>query len=403
MTASIDLSVAARRAGDTRLITSVSAAHFVSHYYILVLPPLFAFVRAEYGVSYTELGLTLTVFNLVSAILQTPAGFLVDRFNARLILAAGLLIGAAGLAVAAAVNSFWVLVAMFGLMGVGNTVYHPADYALLSRHVLPERISQAYSVHTFAGLLGSAAAPAGMLYAHSLFGWRGAFLSAAALGTVAAAALLLQRDAAPDRPAGTPHQAAKADTGWRLLLSAPILINFLFFTLLAFGNYGLMNFAVVALGALHGTPAGTANAALSGNLFMAAVGVLIGGFVAARITRHGLMAAIGLGCAALSTLVVSAVDLGALLLIIMMSLTGMSFGMIMPSRDMIVRESTPPGAFGKVFGFVTNGFNIGGILSPLLFGALMDHGEPRLVFWVIAASALAGIATLASLPRRRPA
>jgi predicted MFS family arabinose efflux permease len=243
-----------------------------------------------------------------------------------------------------------------------------------------------------------------MLYVHSLFGWRGAFVSAAVLGTVVAAALLLQQDArTSERPAGKVHDAAKADTGWRLLLSTPIVINFLFFTLLAFGNYGLMNFAVVALGALHGTPAAIANMALSGNLFMAAIGVLIGGFVATRITRHGMMAAFGLGCAALSMLVVSAIDLGALLLIVMMSLTGMSFGMIMPSRDMIVRESTPPGAFGKVFGFVTNGFNIGGILSPLLFGALMDHGEPRLVFWVIAASALAGIATLASLPRRRPA
>jgi MFS family permease len=400
MTASTDLAPAARRAGDIRLISSVSAAHFVSHYYILVLPPLFAFVRAEYGVSYTELGLTLTVFNAVSAILQTPAGFLIDRLNARLILAAGLLVGAAGLAIAAAVNSFWVLVAMFGLMGIGNTVYHPADYALLSRHVSPERISQAYSVHTFAGLLGSAAAPAGMLYAHSLFGWRGAFVSAALLGVVVAAVLLLQRDAAPERPAGKARDQAAVDTGWRLLLSTPILVNFLFFTLLAFGNYGLMNFAVVALGALHGTPAATANAALSGNLFMAAIGVLVGGFVAARTTSHGLLAAIGLGCAALSTLVVSAVDLGALMLIVMMSLIGMSFGIIMPSRDMIVRESTPPGAFGKVFGFVTNGFNIGGILSPLLFGALMDHGEPRLVFWVIAASALAGIATLAMLQRR---
>jgi predicted MFS family arabinose efflux permease len=239
-----------------------------------------------------------------------------------------------------------------------------------------------------------------MLYVHSLFGWRGAFVSAALLGVVVAAVLLLERDTAPERPAGKTRDAAAVDAGWRLLLSTPILVNFLFFTLLAFGNYGLMNFAVVALGALHGTPAATANAALSGNLFMAAIGVLVGGFVAARTTSHGLLAAIGLGCAALSTLVVSAVDLGALMLIVMMSLTGMSFGIIMPSRDMIVRESTPPGAFGKVFGFVTNGFNIGGILSPLLFGALMDHGEPRLVFWVIAASALAGIATLAILPRR---
>ena len=130
MTQATDLAYTSRRAGEFRLIAGVSAAHFVSHYYILVLPPLFAFVRADYGVSYTQIGLVLTVFNAVSAVLQTPAGFLVDRVNARLVLVAGLSCGALGLAVASAVNSYWVLVAMFGLMGIGNTVYHPANYAL---------------------------------------------------------------------------------------------------------------------------------------------------------------------------------------------------------------------------------------------------------------------------------
>ena len=401
MTASADLTLSARRADDIRLVTGVSAAHFVSHYYILVLPPLFAFVRAEYGVSYTELGLALTVFNAVSAVLQTPAGFLVDRFNAKLILVAGLLVGAVGLAIAALVNSYWVLVAMFGLMGLGNTVYHPADYALLSRHVSPVRVSQAYSVHTFAGLLGGAAAPGTILLMHNLFGWRGALLGAAALGTVVALVLLFQRECAIDHAPSKPREIDTVDTGWRLLFSAPILISFVFFTLLAFGNYGLMNFGVVALGALHGTPAATANAALSANLFMAAIGVLVGGYIAARTSRHSLTAALGLLCAAFTILILGSVDLGALLLIVVMSLTGVGFGIVLPSRDMIVRAVTPPGAFGKVFGFVTNGFNIGGILSPLLFGALMDHGEPRLVFWVIAASAFAGIATLALMPRRR--
>ena len=403
MTASADLTLSARRADDIRLVTGVSAAHFVSHYYILVLPPLFAFVRAEYGVSYTELGLALTVFNAVSAVLQTPAGFLVDRFNAKLILVAGLLIGALGLAIAALVNSYWVLVAMFGLMGLGNTVYHPADYALLSRHVSSARVSQAYSVHTFAGLLGGAAAPGTVLLMHNLFGWRGALLGAAALGTVVALVLLFQRECAIDHAPSKPREIDTVDTGWRLLFSAPILVSFVFFTLLAFGNYGLMNFGVVALGALRGTPAATANAALSANLFMAAFGVLVGGYIAARTSRHSLTAALGLLCAAFTILILGSVDLGALLLIVVMSLTGVGFGIVLPSRDMIVRAVTPPGAFGKVFGFVTNGFNIGGILSPLLFGALMDHGEPRMVFWVIAASAFAGVATLALMPRRRVA
>src|SRR5690606_22621510 len=126
--------------------------------------------------SYTELGLALTAFNVVSSVLQTPAGFLVDRVSAKLVLIVGLLLGAAAFATAGLVDSFWVLIAMFALAGLGNTVYHPADYALLSHHVSPERIGQAFSVHTFAGILGSAVAPATLLYMTTLWGWRGAFV-----------------------------------------------------------------------------------------------------------------------------------------------------------------------------------------------------------------------------------
>src|SRR5262249_19610081 len=150
------LTLANPRANEVKVIFAISAAHFVSHYYILILPPLFAFVRADYGVSFTELGLALAAFNIVSAALQTPAGFLVDRMGARAILIGGLLLGAFALAVAAAVHSFWILVAMFAVLGLGNTVYHPADYTLLSDHIAPDRIGRAFSIHTFSGMLGSA-------------------------------------------------------------------------------------------------------------------------------------------------------------------------------------------------------------------------------------------------------
>jgi FSR family fosmidomycin resistance protein-like MFS transporter len=403
MTQAAPLAYDPRRAADIRLTASISVAHFVSHYYLLVLPPLFAFVREDYGVSYTGLGLALTVLNVASAILQTPAGFLVDRVNARLVLIAGLVLGAIAYAVAAVVDSFWVLVAMFGVLGVANTVYHPADYAILSRRIGPDFVSQAYSIHTFAGMLGSAATPAIALLLHNAFGWRGAFLGTAVLGFAVALWLIFQPDG-PSEPAPTrPHESPAADTSWRLLLSAPILANFLFFTVLAFSNFGLQNFSVVALGALYGTPPVTANAALSSHLLLSAVGVLLGGWIAARITRHRLAASIGLFATVIAALLIGIVDLGATLLILVMSLSGFCVGAIMPSRDMIVREVTPPGAFGKVFGFVTNGFNIAGIIAPLMFGALLDQGEPRTVFFVIAGFALLSIATVASVPQRRTA
>ncbi len=162
-------------ASPARLVGVVSAAHFVSHYYIIILAPLLPFVREAYGVSYTEIGLAFAAFNVVSAALQTPAGFLVDWLGARMLLILGLAIGGVAFILVGLIDSFWVLVAMFALAGVGNTVYHPADYALLSQHVPAKRIGQAFSIHTFAGMLGSAVAPASLLIMQNLWGWRGAF------------------------------------------------------------------------------------------------------------------------------------------------------------------------------------------------------------------------------------
>jgi MFS family permease len=403
MTEATNLALPARRSGDVRLIGGVSAAHFVSHFYLLALPPLFVFVRAEYDVTYTRLGLTLTVLNAVSAVLQTPAGFLIDRINARLTLVAGLLLGAAAFAVAGLVHSFWVLVAMYGVLGVANTVYHPADYTLLSRHVAPERISHAYSFHTFAGMLGSAAAPGAILFMHGLFGWRGALIGTAVFGSIVALVLLLQPDGEPVRAQVKRRDDAKADSSWRLLLAPPILMSCTFFFMLAFASYGLQNFLVVALGSLYGTSPVASNAALSGYLVLSALGVLFGGWIATRITHFRLFASFGLGVTAVAAVLIGSVDLGALLLILVMSFAGLCAGMVMPSRDMIVRSITPPGAFGKVFAFVTNGFNVAGIIAPLLFGALLDHGEPRAMFYIIAGFTVLSIIAVASVSNRRGA
>jgi MFS transporter, FSR family, fosmidomycin resistance protein len=386
------------------LIALVSAAHFISHYYIILLAPLFVFIRADYGISYTQLGLAYVAFNVVTALLQTPAGFLVDRIGAKPLLVAGVALGAAAIAVAALVDSFWVFVVMFGVAGLANTVYHPADYTLLSQGVSHERMGRAFSIHTFAGMLGGAAAPASLLLIHNFAGWRGAFLGAAALGFIIAAVLALSRDLEARAPKSdkAPETAAAADSGWRLLLSFPILQSLLFFVMLAIANAGLQNYSVVALGALFSTPLAVANTALSGYLLLTAIGVLTGGFVAGLTSRHAMVAALGLCAAALATFLIGIVDLGSLFLITMMSLVGFLTGVIMPSRDLMVRENTPAGSFGKVFGFVTTGFNIGGIISPLVFGWLMDNNSPRGVFVFVAAISLVSVVTVLAIPKLRP-
>lgn len=392
--------IGSARAPYIRVVGAVSAAHFMSHYYIILLAPLMPFVRDEYQVTYTEIGLAFAVFNIVTAVFQTPAGFLVDRLGARALLIFGLAIGATSFVTAGLVDSFWVMIAMFAIAGMGNTVYHPADYTLLSQHVPADRIGQAFSLHTFAGMLGSAVAPASLLVMQSSWGWRGAFIGAGVLGFAVALLLLLVRDGTTTTVnAGTRPASGSSDAGWRLLLSAPILLNLMFFILLAMMSSGLYNYSVVALGALYGTPVTTANAALTGNLLLSAAGVLVGGLLVTRTKRHSLVATLGLTAMALSVVLVALVDLNSLALIAAMSLAGLFSGVIMPSRDMIVREVTPPGSFGKVFGFVTTGFNIGGIVSPLIFGAVMDHGSPRMVFLLVAAFTLLGIVTVATRPR----
>lgn len=392
--------IGSARAPYIRVVGAVSAAHFMSHYYIILLAPLMPFVRDEYQVTYTEIGLAFAVFNIVTAVFQTPAGFLVDRLGARALLILGLAIGATSFVTAGLVDSFWVMIAMFAIAGMGNTVYHPADYTLLSQHVPADRIGQAFSLHTFAGMLGSAVAPASLLVMQSSWGWRGAFIGAGVLGFAVALLLLLVRDGTTTTAnAGTRPASGSSDAGWRLLLSAPILLNLMFFILLAMMSSGLYNYSVVALGTLYGTPVTTANAALTGNLLLSAAGVLVGGLLVTRTKRHSLVATLGLTAMALSVVLVALVDLNSLALIAAMSLAGLFSGVIMPSRDMIVREVTPPGSFGKVFGFVTTGFNIGGIVSPLIFGAVMDHGSPRMVFLLVAAFTLLGIVTVATRPR----
>jgi MFS family permease len=414
MTQAIDLPLPATRAAETRFVGTVCFVHFASHYYITLLAPLFLFVRADYGVSYTQLGLAFTAFNVISTALQTPAGFLVDRVSARLLLVAGLLVGAIAFTIAALVDSFWVFVAMFALAGLGNTVYHPADYALLSRHVPAARAGRAFSLHTFAGMLGNAAAPPSLLFLYSMMGWRGAFLGAAALGLLAALVMGLAGEPPELEPAPGmvnargPRQADGGQTGaapmgWRLLLTPAILLNLAFFIMLSMSSGALYNFLVPALGALYGTPVTVGNAALTGLLLLSPIGVLVGGWLAGRTPHHGLVATCGLIVTAAVSSLVGTFDFAAAALVVLMSIAGFFSGITMPSRDMIVRAVTPPGAYGRVFGFVSTGFNIGGIVSPLIFGQLLDQGYPRAIFFCVAGCALISIATVAINTSRKTA
>jgi MFS transporter, FSR family, fosmidomycin resistance protein len=396
--------VRTRPSAESRLIAGVCAAHLMSHYYLLMLAPLLAFVRADFQVSYTQLALALTVFNVVSGVLQTPVGFLVDRIGAKFVLIAGLALSSAAFAIAGLFNSYWVFIAMYGVAGLGNTAYHPADYSLLSDHSPPERLSHIFAFHTFAGMLGSAIAPVTLLAMQSYFGWRGAYIGASIFGLIVLAVLLAQpQPPAEQRRAGRSGKgSSSAAAGWQLLSSPAILLNLAFFVLTSLMGNGLNTYLVVALGALHATPPAIANLALTSLLAMNAIGVLAGGVLAGRIRRHALIAGSGLTVAGVVTALIGIFDLPAAALIGLTGLSGFCVGATYPSRDMLVRAVTPPGAFGTVFGFVSTGFNIGASIAPIIYGMLMDRGQPRAIFLLSAAVSVICVSTVTfGLSRRQ--
>jgi MFS family permease len=266
------------------------------------------------------------------------------------------------------------------LGGVANAVYHPADYAILGSVIEPSRLGKAFSIHTFAGFLGSAITPIVMLVAAEAFGFRTAILAAGVVGLVVAVPLAmagwLDRHTASGAQAG-----AAAHIPMRRLLTPTVLGLVGFFTLLSLSSGALTNYSAVALISVYGLSLSSANWALSAYLFTSAMGVLAGGVIADRTHRHGDVAAFGFGGAAVLILLVGSVDLGAILVIAAMGTAGFLAGMISPSRDMLVRAASPPGAFGRVFGIVTTGFNIGGTVGPLIGGWIMDHNLPRWVFF----------------------
>src|ERR1700722_12457014 len=260
------------RTSDARIIGLVSGAHFMSHVYMLVLPPLFALVLVDYPVGYEGMALAIASFNVVSGVFQTPAGFLVDRLGAWRLLVAGLVLSGCGVALAGFITSYWAMIGGLALMGLANTIYRPADYSILSHAIGSGRLAHAFSIHTFFGTLGTAVAPISMLFLASLWGWRAAFVSSAAFAFAMALVLLLNKHALADRmersrlPAKTAAAApltAAPDAGWRLLLSPPILRNVAFFLVLSMAGYGVQSFSIVALGALYNPPLALHNIALS--------------------------------------------------------------------------------------------------------------------------------------------
>lgn len=381
-----------------RTLTGISIAHWVSHFHLLVLPMLFPFLKEKLGVGYIELGFSLTVFAVVSGLTQAPTGYLVDHFGARKILLAGLALGGFALILLGLHLSYVALIACAVLLGLANSVYHPADYAILAAHMDEARMGRAFSVHTFAGFVGGAVAPAIVAALVAMSGGAGALIASGTIGVLVAVLLIAM--STPDAGANKKKPGTENAPKQAVITPALMMLTALFM-LLSLSVAGINNFGVVALMSGYGASYSAANVMLTAFLGASAAGVLAGGFLADHTGRHGQVAAACFAVNAAIVLLIALVTLPSWALTAAMTLAGFLSGVIAPSRDMLVRNAAPPGAAGRAFGIVSTGFNLGGIVSPLLFGWIMDQSAPH---WVFGASVIFMVATVVLSPftERRP-
>jgi MFS family permease len=307
-------------------------------------------------------------------------GWAVDRFGARRVLVAGLVLGGLSYVSIGLFPVYWWILIASALIGVANAVFHPADYAILGSVIEPTHLGKAFSIHTFAGFIGGALAPILMLLGAQHVGFQAAIVIAGGFG-IAVAIPLMRAGWLDMHTAAHATATASAAIPMRALLTPAVLGLVGFFALLSLSSSSLTNYSAVALVTVYGFSLSAANIALSAFLLSSSAGVLFGGVIADKTRRHADVAAFGYGAAALLILSVGLVNLGAALTIVAMGAAGFLSGMISPSRDMLVRAASPPGAFGRVFGIVTTGFNIGGTIGPLIGGWIMDNGLPRWVFF----------------------
>jgi MFS transporter, FSR family, fosmidomycin resistance protein len=387
---------------DALVISLIASGHALSHFLQLVLPPLFPLMREDVGISYAMLGLVASVFYAASALLQPLAGFVVDRYGGRGVLLAGIALMAIGTLITSLAQGPALLIAGALISGVGNSVFHPADFSILNGRVSQPRLAHAFSVHGVSGSLGFALAPVFSARVGSLYGWHTAVLAAA--GIAAAVLLLLLLNAGQlafvrEKPAQIKRPVAQDA---HVLFAPRVVACFLFFALHAAALTGIMSFGVAAMQEQFAVASTFASSAVTAYLVGSGCGMLAGGFVAARANRLDVVPAAGISVSACVTLLLAASAIPAVALPAALGLAGFAVGLTYPSRDLIVRASTPPGATGRVYGFVYSGLDVGSLATPVFYGWVLDRGLPQAVFYMAFGFALLAIFTILQLPGRKP-
>jgi MFS transporter, FSR family, fosmidomycin resistance protein len=360
---------------DAGVIALVGLAHMISHFSQLILPPLFPWLKDAFHASYTQLGFLMTIFFVVSCAVQTASGFLVDHLGPRPVLFAGLgLIGAAAFGFAFSPD-YLTMACCAVVAGVGNGVFHPVDYTLINRKVSPPRLGHAYSVHGITGSLGWALAPAVVVPIALQFGWRAALMAAGGIAFAVLAIVGLMRSSL-ELPAAAPLKqgsAAAVEKTLDFLRIPAVWMCFAFFFFYAIILSTIQAFAPEAARHLHDVPLAWAAMCLTVYMVCAAGGMVFGGFLASNPERCEQVVGAGFGVAALVALLIALAPVPAYAVPVLFGAMGFATGIAGPSRDLLVKKSTPDNATGRVYGVVYSGLDIGQAVAPLFFGALMDR------------------------------
>jgi MFS family permease len=390
---------------DARVIALVGLSHGVSHFYHLILAALFPWLKPAFDLSYAQLGLLMTVFFIVSGVGQALAGFVVDRVGAFRVLFGGVaLLGVAAVLLAGA-NGYAMLLAGSMLAGVGNAVFHPADYTLLNQRVSKARLAHGFSVHGISGNLGWAAAPIFLAGVAVLSSWRTAVLASAAIPCCVLLLLYFNRDALRADPAPLRREGSAREGSFDFLRLPTVWMCFGFFFLSAIALGGIQSFASTSLIALYHVSLASATTAYTAYMLASAGGMLAGGFVAARSLNHDRIIAIAFALAAAMAVLLALAVVPGWMAVPLMGAIGLASGVAGPSRDLLIRAAAPANATGRVFGVVYSGLDSGLAVGPLMFGALMDAHHPSWVFLCIGLFQALAIATAVGVgsSRRAPA
>src|SRR4051812_30528011 len=369
----------------TRVNMLIGNGHFLSHFYVLCLPPMFLAWQSAFEVSFAQLGMTIMLMSGTTALLQTPVGFLVDRHGARSFLIGGTLLMSLSIAAMGLATDFWQILALATLSGVGNSVVHPADYAILSGSVDKDRMGRSFALHTFSGNLGFSAGPPVTAFLMAAMGWRGALLTVGLVGLPVVLAILLQSRILVDQARAEPSRGDSVLTGRALLTSRTMILFFLFFALGAMAGGGVQSWLVTVLHTVKGVDLAVAATALTAYMLGSTAGVLVGGWFADTFKAHILPFVFGLTVlSAVLILCVNWVPASVMVVIGLTFVSGLALGASRTPRDMMVRDAAPPGQIGKVFGFVSAGLPLGSAITPVPFGMLIDRGHPELVLVLVA-------------------